>query len=101
MQTQLLEDYERECEEEKKISDNEEIQKDPADDLESADKETDTVIDKDIISSKNSTDRKSDGIATDLLEELRVDLTKTPESTSKPSPSSTGKLMFAVHVVHN
>ncbi|XP_071552038.1 BSD domain-containing protein 1-like isoform X2 [Panulirus ornatus] len=93
MQTQLLEDYQRECEEKgKNVSSNEgneDTEKNTTDDHESADEKMNTVIGKDIISPKNSSDRKFDGTASDLLEELRVDLTKTTESTSKPSPSST------------
>ncbi|KAG7176977.1 BSD domain-containing protein 1-like, partial [Homarus americanus] len=92
MQARLLEDYQRECEEKgKTISDSEGKLKDTTDNLETADKVVDSVVtEKDVISPKNSSDTKSDDTSTKgLLEELKVDLTKTSDSTSKPSPSST------------
>lgn len=84
VQAQLLEDYERECEENRKkpvinstVRDESQI---PSD--------TGTHIS----SKKNAvpTETKSD-TDLELLEELKVDLSKTSETSSKPSPSSTGK----------
>ncbi|XP_069942748.1 BSD domain-containing protein 1-like isoform X3 [Cherax quadricarinatus] len=90
MQAQLLEDYQRECEEKgKKISDSEGKEKDTTDKHEPKDKVINKVTEKDVISSKNSSNSKSDSNATVLLEELKVDLAKTSDTTSKPSPSST------------
>ena len=85
VQAQLLEDYEKECEEnirKKSVTDH-------------------TVCDKTQISSDKGThvSSKKNAVPTEtksntdvnLLEELKVDLSKTSETSSKPSPSSTGK----------
>lgn len=82
IQTQLLEDYQRECEEKGR--------KDSESNTKESDDETVTVQDtkeKD----GNSTQKSSEG-KMELLEELKVDLTRTTETASKPSPSSTGKV---------
>nr|XP_045621146.1 BSD domain-containing protein 1-like isoform X1 [Procambarus clarkii] len=90
MQAQLLEDYQRECEEKgKKIPESEGKQKDSTDKSELTDKVINAVTEKDAISSKNSSKTNSSSTSTDLLQELKVDLSKTSDTTSKPSPSST------------
>ncbi|KAK4310020.1 hypothetical protein Pmani_018397 [Petrolisthes manimaculis] len=78
IQTQLLEDYQKECEEKGKNDDHSE------NDTKDNDETVNTSKEKD----GKSTQKNSEG-EVELLEELRVDLTKTTETASKPSPSST------------
>lgn len=82
IQTQLLEDYQRECEEKGRK------------DSESNTKESDETVTLNDSKEKdeNSTEKSSDEGKMELLEELKVDLTRTSETASKPSPSSTGKV---------
>lgn len=89
VQAQLLEDYERECEEtSKKNSSKGSIQCDKTQSQCPTDKEAQT-------STKNNADPKQTKLNTDveLLQELKVDLSKAAETSSKPSPSSTGKCL--------
>ncbi|KAK8377088.1 hypothetical protein O3P69_013622 [Scylla paramamosain] len=83
VQAQLLEDYERECEEnnrKKSVTDSTVCDK------------TQMPSDKEAsISSKKNTvpSETKSNTGVELLEELKVDLSKTSETSSKPSPSST------------
>lgn len=98
MQTQLLEDYQRECEENgKKKTDTSNGQTDSQHKAKVAADIQTTECDK-AKSSLDDTKSKSgvDSAAPELMEELKVDLTKTSEIISKPSPSSTGNLCFHI-----
>ena len=90
MQAQLLEDYQRECEELGNSSKSDKSGKvNKLDSSDSADVSKDSVA-KDSSSSSTS-GTNSSSTEKSLLEELKVDLNKTTEVASKPSPSSTGK----------
>ena len=85
VQAQLLEDYERECEEnnrKKSVTDNTGCDKTQM----PSDKEASISSKKNAVPSET---KSNTGI--ELLEELKVDLSKTSETSSKPSPSSTCK----------
>ncbi|XP_068211543.1 BSD domain-containing protein 1-like isoform X2 [Palaemon carinicauda] len=81
MQAQLLEDYQRECEEQGKSSSDKDGKKlDSVDEDERSSKES--VV-------RDSSNEESSSGPEKLLEVLNVDLNKTSEVSSKPSPSST------------
>ncbi|KAK7080856.1 BSD domain-containing protein 1 [Halocaridina rubra] len=84
MQAQLLEDYQRECEEQGKKSAN---KKDNDKSVEDSEISNNTSKDSALASDLSDTNSNSSNKV--LLEELKVDLNKTAESVSKPSPSST------------
>ncbi|XP_066971666.1 BSD domain-containing protein 1-B-like isoform X1 [Macrobrachium rosenbergii] len=81
MQAQLLEDYQRECEELGRSSSDNDDKK-----LDSVDKDETSSKDSEV---KDSSNEESSSGPEKLLEVLNVDLNKTSEVASKPSPSST------------
>lgn len=85
VQAQLLEDYEKECEEtSRKKSVKGTMQCDKT--QYPSDKEAQSPTENNIL--PNQTKLNTD---VGLLQELKVDLSKAAETSSKPSPSSTGK----------
>lgn len=88
VQTQLLEDYERECEENgmKRLSKT-------ASHLDTAHKIASADENVDVPNCDSDLSVKATACTKSVTEELKVDLSKTTEATSKPSPASTGKLL--------
>lgn len=85
VQAQLLEDYEKECEENgRKKSVKDTIQCDKT----QCSSEKEAQISTEDNGVPNQTKLNND---VELLQELKVDLSKAAETSSKPSPSSTGK----------
>lgn len=95
VQAQLLEDYERECEENSR--------KKPVKDTVQCDKtQSQCPSDKEAqMSTENNAHPNQTKLNTgvELLQELKVDLSKAAETSSKPSPSSTGKCLSEVLIL--
>ncbi|XP_050717413.1 BSD domain-containing protein 1-like isoform X2 [Eriocheir sinensis] len=88
VQAQLLEDYEKECEEtsrKKSVKDTMQCDKTQC----PSDKEAQTSTENNAL--PNQTKLNTD---VELLQELKVDLSKAAETSSKPSPSSTARPSF-------